>query len=233
MPRIGRMATLLMLLFGAGWLATALTKPPPPIASIPLTDVIIPRHLLDYVGLDTPVDPATRVALAGTHLIARTYRRGGEMVQCVVMSGEAPGTLHDPRDCLMGSGWRVADEHDERLADGQPVRACRAVERPGAPDLDVLYLFVVDGRVTSDLASVRAIMLWDALKGRSQGPNYLVRLAAPLPDRSQDEVLAHNHLLNFGVRVLSCLPTHQRQPRRVGEGRQRPSPTLLGIAQSF
>ncbi|MBV9848936.1 MAG: EpsI family protein [Armatimonadetes bacterium] len=216
MPHVGRMAALLMFLFGTGWLVAALTKPPPPAINAPLTDVTIPRHLLDYVGLDSIVDPTARKALAGTRLIARTYRRGGEMVQCVVMSGDAPGTLHDPRDCLAGSGWHVTGEHDERLADGQPIHACRAVERPGAADLDVVYLFVVDGRVTSDLASVRATMLWDALKGRSQGSNYLVRLSTPLPVRSRDTAVAHDHLLNFAARILACLPIHPRTPQKTG-----------------
>jgi len=210
MPYIGRLAAFLMLLFGAGWLAAALTKLPPPAAGAPLTDVTIPHRLLDYVGFDTTVDPATRRALTGTRLIAREYRRGSEVVQCVVTSGDTPGTLHDPRDCLVGSGWRIADEHDERLTDGQLIHSCRAVGRSGAPDLDVVYLFVVDGRVTSDLAAVRTIMLWEALTGRSHGSNYLVRLIAPLPVLSKDTVFSHSQLLELSAQILVCLPTQLR-----------------------
>ncbi|MBV9850836.1 MAG: exosortase-associated EpsI family protein [Armatimonadetes bacterium] len=201
----GRLAALLTLLFGGGWLVAARTRPAPPPAAAPLTGVMIPHVLLGYAGADSPLDAPTQRALAGTRLVVRTYRHGADALQCIVASGDTPGTLHDPRDCLAGGGWHVRDERDERLPGGAPAHACRAAGRPGVPDLDVVYLFVVDGRVTGNLASVRAAMLCDSLWGGGRGPDYLVRLAAPLTGAAGADAAEHAHLLAFAAQVLACL----------------------------
>ncbi|MBV9850607.1 MAG: EpsI family protein [Armatimonadetes bacterium] len=197
------MGYLLMALVGAA-LATAMVwrpAPPPRFAGIGGGDV--PRAVGGYVGQDYAMAPEVRAALSSADIVSRAYGRGGDAVDFVLIGGTDRTALHDPRSCLVGAGWKLEGDHTEALpGTGVAVRACHAVGLPGTTGYDIVYLYVVDGRVINQVTQIRAAMLWSALLGRKNTPVYFLRFMRPL---GADAAADHARMQSFAAQMWAAL----------------------------
>ena len=214
MPHVCRMGYLLTLLIGAA-LATALVwKPAPPSQFAGLSGQDVPRSLGGWVaGPDEPVPADVQAALASANLLSRTYRPSAQSAadydafNFVLIGGTDRSALHDPRSCLIGAGMQVEGDHLERLpGTGAQARACHAVG--GAGGFDMIYLYLVNGRVVSEATEIRAAMLWSALLGQRGTPVYFLRFTRRLRGDPRQDALSHAAMLQFAAKMWTRL-----QPR--------------------
>ena len=220
MPHIRRMGYLLALLIGAA-LATAMAwKPAPPPRFLGLTGADVPRTLGGLrAGADDPVPTDVKAALASADLLQRTYTptdgRGGEPVNFVLIGGTDRSALHDPRSCLIGAGMQLEDDHLERLPGTDiQARACHAVAASGAGGSDMLYVYVVDGKVINEVTQIRAAMLWSALLGRRGTPVYFLRFTRGLDADASANARGHAHMGRFAAEMWGTLDPKLRPSTR-------------------
>ena len=211
MPHIRRMGYLLVLLIGAA-LATAMVwKPAPPSRFLGVTGADVPRTLGGFRAASDDLIPAdTKAALSSADLLSRTYTpidgRGGSLMNFVLIGGTDRSALHDPRSCLIGAGMQIENDHLERLP-GTDVeaRACHAVGAPGAGATDMLYLYVVNGKVINEVTQIRAAMLWSALLGRRGTPVYFLRFTRSMDAQSGADAQEHDRLGGFAAEMWTTL----------------------------
>ena len=207
MPYIRRMGYFLTLLIGAA-LATAMVwKPAPPPRFLGVSGGEVPRLLGGYQAASEDLIPDdVRAALSSASLLSRTYGRGGDRVNFVLIGGTDRTALHDPRSCLIGSGMQIEGDHLERLP-GTDVqaRACHAVGSPGSAGADMLYLYVIDGKVVNEVTQIRAAMLWSALLGRRGTPVYFLRFTRSLDADAGTNAQGHDRLGRFAAEMWTTL----------------------------
>jgi EpsI family protein len=215
MSHIRRVASLLVLLIGAAFLTAMVWKPAPPPKFAGLKTQDVPRHISGY---DAPTDyemsPEVKAALASADIVSRSYVQNDDAVDFVAIGGTDRTALHDPRSCLVGAGWHLEGDHTEALpGSGISVHACHAVGQPGAPSLDIVYLYVVDGRVIDQVTQIRAAMLWSALLGRKNTPVYFLRFTKPLSEDAAQQATSHAKLEHFAAGMWAAL-----QPKLIQKG---------------
>lgn len=211
MPHIRRMGYFLTLLIGAA-LATAMVwKPAPPPRFLGVSGGDVPRVLGGYrAASDDLVPDDTKAALSSADLLSRTYApmngQNGDLMNFVLIGGTDRSALHDPRSCLIGAGMQIEGDHLERLP-GTDVeaRACHAVGAPGIAGWDMLYLYVVNGKVVNEVTQIRAAMLWSALLGRRGTPVYFLRFTRSLEADAQVNARGHDHLGRFAAEMWTTL----------------------------
>ncbi len=218
MPHVCRMGYLLALLIGAALVAAMVWKPAPPARFAGLAGREVPRTVGEWMsGPDESVPAETQAALASASLTSRTYQPaadntlpGAEPVSFVLIGGTDRSALHDPRSCLIGAGMQVTDDHLEALpGTGVQARACRAVGGPNsAGGYDMVYLYLVNGRVVNQATQIRAAMLWSALLGRRGTPVYFLRFTRPLETDPRQDARGHAALLQFATEMWTKI-----QPR--------------------
>jgi len=214
MPNIRRMGYLLTALIGAA-LATAMVwkpAPPPPFLGVKGADV--PRAVGGLrAAADDAVPDDVKAALSSADLLSRTYTDGaGDAVNFVLIGGTDRSALHDPRACLIGAGMQIEGDHLERLP-GTDVeaRACHAVGAGGASGgSDMLYLYVVNGRIVNEVTQIRAAMLWSALLGRRGTPVYFLRFSRSLEADPQADARGHDRLGGFAAGMWTALQPELR-----------------------
>lgn len=217
MLTIRRVGYLLMLLIGVALVTAMVWRKPPPAPFVGLKTADVPRLVGDWSApSDYEMPDSIKASLAGADIISRKYVNaagGTEPVDFVLLGGTTRESLHDPRSCLTGAGWLLADQHPERLPQTDvDVQACHAVGLPGTPGYDVLYLYVVNGRRISAIDQIRTEMLWNALLGRQNEPVYMLRFLAPLHTDATVQAAAHAHLLTFAGQMWNDL--HPRLERK-------------------
>ena len=222
MPHICRMGYLLALMIGAALLVVEVWHPAPPARFAGLGSGDIPKTLGSYTaGPDEAVAADVQAALASATLTSRTYQpagNAGDPVNFVLIGGTDRSALHDPRSCLIGAGMAVQADHLESLpATGISARSCQAVEatRGGtsidgtsAGGFDIIYIYLVNGRVVNDATQIRAAMLWSALLGQRGTPVYFLRFTRPLHSDPRLDAAGHAALLQFATEMWTKL-----QPR--------------------
>lgn len=206
MPHIRRMGYLLILMIGAA-LATAMAwHPAPPKPFVGIAGADVPRTLTGYTSAgNDPVPADVKAVLASASLLSRTYTSdsadsNGEPINFVLIGGTDRSALHDPRSCLIGAGMRLEDDHLEALpGTSAAARSCHAVSESGSGGSDLLYLYVVDGKIINQATQIRAAMLWSALLGQQGKPVYFLRFERSInPDTSAD-ALGHARLQQFAT----------------------------------
>ena len=205
MPNTRRMGYLLAACVGGGLLAATAWNPAPPPRFRGVSGRDVPRRLSGWgSGQDDAVAPEVRAALPSADLLSRTYGQGVDAVSFVLIGGTDRTALHDPRACLIGAGMQIENDHAERLP-GTDVeaRACHAVGAGGA-GADMLYFYVVDGKVVSEVTQIRAAMLWSALLGRRGTPTYFLRFTRPL-DSGPQSGEEHARLGRFAAQMWAAL----------------------------
>jgi EpsI family protein len=213
MSHIRRMAALLTALTAATFLTAMIWKPAPPPRFAGLTTQEVPRTVAGYTApTDYEMTPEVRAALSSADIVSRDYTRGTDAVDFVLIGGTDRNALHDPRSCLVGAGWRLDDDHAEALpGTGITAHACHAVGQPGATGLDIVYLYVVDGRIIDQVTQIRTAMLWSALLGRKNTPVYFLRFTRPLADDAQRRAGDHQEMTQFAAAMWTAL-----RPRLIG-----------------
>jgi|SRR4051812_45570002 EpsI family protein len=95
---------------------------------------------------------------------------------------KAGESMHSPKNCLPGSGWRpVVNDTVELGQDekGKPIRINRYLIEKGNDRSLVLYWYQANGRIIASEYAGKVYLVWDALRtGRRDGA--LVRLVLPL-----------------------------------------------------
>ncbi|EGV27608.1 EpsI family protein [Thiorhodococcus drewsii AZ1] len=106
-------------------------------------------------------------------------------------------TVHSPKSCLPGGGWRIQDfsQRDVSGAEvgNQPLRVNRSLIQMGDERLLVYYWFQQRGRVMTNEYLVKWYLFWDALTGnRTDGALVRLTIEAPLGDdlKGKDAVLS-------------------------------------------
>ena len=111
----------------------------------------------------------------------------------------------------------VQNDHLEELpGTGVDARACRAEDAANHRCFDVVYLYLVNGRVVNEATQIRAAMLWSALLGQRGTPVYFLRFTRPLCSDPRLDAQGHAALLQFASAMWNRL-----QPRLL------PSPARL------
>jgi hypothetical protein len=206
------MGYFLALCLGAALLVSRVWNPAPPARFAGLGSGDIPRTVGGYAaGPDDAVPVDVQAALSSATMTSRTYQPlgNGAAVNFVLIGGTDRSALHDPRSCLIGAGMTVQNDHSEQLpGTGIDVRACRATDAGNQAGFDMIYLYLVNGRVVSEATQIRAAMLWSALLGRRGTPVYFLRFTRPIQSDPHGDVQGHAALLQFASAMWKTL-----QPR--------------------
>jgi EpsI family protein len=207
MSHIRRSANLLMLLVAAAFITAMVWKTPPPPKYAGLTAAEVPSRVGEFLSRgDYEMSPEVKATLASQNVVSRSYSDGANAVDFVLISGTDRRALHDPRTCLTGGGWQLRNDRTERLPGTDVmVRSCQLVGAPGAGALDILYLYVVDGRVINKPTEIRAKMLWTALIGRKNRPVHFLRFIQPVGANSEAAAADHARLQRFAARMWTAL----------------------------
>jgi len=241
MPHICRMVYLLAALIGAALLVSVVWKPAPPQHFAGLAGADVPRSVGGWVsGADESVPADVQAALSSASLTSRTYQPVGNgaagneaPVNFVLIGGTDRSALHDPRSCLIGAGMQIQDDHLESLpGTGVEARACHAVTGTAAvtgtsigststgSGFDIIYLYLVNGRIINSATQIRAAMLWSALLGRRGTPVYFLRFTRPLYSDPRQDALGHAAMLQFATAMWTRLQPRLLPPTRMGKGHE-------------
>ncbi len=207
MPYIRRVGYLLVLIVGAALLSAMVWRPAPPKPFVGLASRDVPREVGGYAApRDYEMTADVKAMLQGADTVSRTYSQGPDTIDFVLLGGNTRENLHDPRSCLAGAGWALADDHTERLpGTGVDVHACRAIGLPGVPGFDVLYLYVVDGKRISAVSQIRMQMLMSALVGKQNAPVYMLRFMEPLSDDPITFAANHARMMQFASQMWTVM----------------------------
>ncbi|BDI28716.1 hypothetical protein CCAX7_007670 [Capsulimonas corticalis] len=196
MSQVRRMAYLLILIFAAALVTNKVWSIPPPPKFQGVTSADVPHTIGSYrSGADQEMPADVKIALGSADVISRAYDGGNVPIDFVLIGGTDRSALHDPRSCLVGAGWRLEDDHTELLPGANiDTRSCHAVGNPGAPSYEMLYLYVVDGKIIDSPTQIRFAMLKSALLGRKNTPVYFLRFMCPL-DKNEAAAAANHAVL--------------------------------------
>ena len=212
MPPIRRSAYLLAATALVAFAVTLLWKPAPPLPFVGVRSDEISHAIGAWNSQgDDPVPPEVRDALPSAKIVYRTYTSPSSEtpIHLILIGGTDRTALHDPRSCLIGAGFHLEDDHVESLPDTTvDIRACDAVGQPGQSDLpgyDIVYLYVVDGKIRNRMTQIRAEMLLSALLGQKNRPVYFLHFFIPLADDPAVRAANHQKLLHFAADTWKAL----------------------------
>jgi EpsI family protein len=166
----------------------------------------IPKAVGSFVTSgDYAMDPIVLQALSTADVISREYTDGQTPVDFVMIGGTDRGALHDPRSCLVGAGWSLENDHTEALPGSNiNVRTCHAVGL-GSQGFDIVYLYVVNGRVINEPTQIRLSMLFSALLGRRNTPVYFLRFMTPDTTQGGINPTTHAAMERFAANMWQTL----------------------------
>lgn len=228
MPHVCRMGYFLALCIGAALLVSWVWNPAPPARFAGLGSADIPRTVGGLTAGPNDAVPAdVQAALSSATLTSRTYQAtggAGDPVNFVLIGGTDRSALHDPRSCLIGAGMSAQNDHLERLPGTSiDARACRATQagRAGADGggFDMIYLYLVNGRVVNQATEIRAAMLWSALLGQRGTPVYFLRFTRPIFSDPRENARGHAALLQFASAMWNTLQPRLLPPAHRAESK--------------
>jgi hypothetical protein len=122
------------------------------------------------------IDPLVRDALPTADIRQCEYRDiSGESVQLTLIAGRDRDSLHDPRSCMVGAGWRIEDDRVGPLP-GVDISVRRCIMAQGDQRYEAVYGYVASGEVLAEPTQIRGRMLAAALLGRKDRPVCFFRL---------------------------------------------------------
>lgn len=124
------------------------------------------------------------------------------------VQAEGAGTIHSPRSCLPGSGWRIKTIDQQELPDiqiaGKPLQISRALIAKDNQQVLVYYWMQQRGRIITSELMAKWWIFWDRLtKGRSDGA--LVRVMMEVGP-FQDIAVADQQMQQFVRSIAPELP---------------------------
>ena len=220
MSHVRRMGYFLTLIIGTALATSMIWKPAPPAHFVGLTSADVPRELGGYSAPQDDILPAdVRAALASTDPLSRNYHQVGGDVNFLLIGGTDRSALHDPRSCLIGAGMQLENDHVELLpGTSVEARVCRAVGQSAGPGqsgqtgYDILYLYIVNGKVINQVTQIRAAMLWSAVLGRRGTPVYFLRFTRALGSDPQTYATDHASLQRFAAAMWIRLQPRLKSP---------------------
>lgn len=147
----------------------------------------------------------------------RTYERGGQVADLLVLYGHRKRTFHLPDSCLAGAGITVVARHVVVLTmpDGSMVPFHALILDDGEAAKVALYTFVGPSGNPTDLLGLNAGMLWCRLRGL--GPKgAAVRVIGPIDPRKP---LASQPICDLAVAALKevCTRVENAGPQNRGQ----------------
>ena len=153
-----------------------------------------PRQLGIWTGTDVPIPGEVAAVLGPGDFLSRIYQDGLvsdapiDLFMAYFPSQRAGDTIHSPRNCLPGSGWRPIESGQTILSiPGQePFTANRYVIAKGADRRLVLYWYQAHNRAVASEYWAKFYLIADSIRiNRSDGS--LIRITTPLrADESAD-----------------------------------------------
>ena len=112
----------------------------------------------------------------------------------------------------------MESDHLERLPGTEiEARACRAVGGASGDKtagFDIIYLYLVNGRVVNEATQIRTAMLWSALLGQRGTPVYFLRFTRPLSSDPRRNASGHAAMLHFATEMWTALQPRLRPALR-------------------
>lgn len=152
-----------------------------------------PLTLSEWRGVESEIPPEQLEELQATDYLLASYSSPSakQPVEIYVAYYESQSTgvsVHSPRACLPGGGWRVEESTEVSIPDILPSGAGLPVNRTviamGDQRMLVYYWFMQRGRLLTNEYLVKWYIFWDSLRlSRSDGA--LVRLVTPVGDLSE------------------------------------------------
>jgi EpsI family protein len=174
-----------------------LLPPGPALSSLPL-------QFAGWQGADLPFAPQTLAVLGPGEFLQRQYwQLNGGSSQVDVYLAHRPNqhalTSHVPTDCLLGSGWSVADSGTSTFSiPGQPGFTANRylVTKDGESQL-VLFWFWAHGRGVASLNRADLYLTLDSLR-MNRSDSVLVRINTPLRP-GETTAAGEQRLLSFAT----------------------------------
>ncbi|HSB95461.1 MAG TPA: VPLPA-CTERM-specific exosortase XrtD [Spongiibacteraceae bacterium] len=169
-----------------------------------------------WVGRTTALDPNILGALKLTDYIQADYLRPDDRIPVNLYvawyaTQKKGASIHSPRSCIPGGGWRVQSLEQRDLASvshvsGKPLRVNRALIQKGNTSEIVYYWFEGRGRDVTNEYLAKWYIFWDALT-RSRTDGALIRLIAYVPDPTK-LAAADEQLEQFARDFYPLLPSY-------------------------
>ncbi|MEO8411337.1 MAG: VPLPA-CTERM-specific exosortase XrtD, partial [Propionivibrio sp.] len=159
--------------------------------------VSFPLRLGDWSGTETEISPEELDVLKLTDYVSANYaNERGDFVNLYVAyyaSQRQGASVHSPRACLPGGGWKILDSKIVKLPgilpDGSDLEVNQLVIGTGRARQLVNYWFMQRGRDLTSEYAVKWYIFWDSIT-RRRTDGALVRLVTPLPEEGGEEQAA-------------------------------------------
>jgi exosortase D (VPLPA-CTERM-specific) len=170
----------------------------------------------NWSGQGNKLDAAVLETLKLTDYIQANYTRPNDPMPVNFYvawygSQKKGASIHSPRSCIPGGGWRIESLEQRDLVNvkhvnGKPLRVNRALIQKGDTSQIVYYWFEGRGRDVTNEYLAKWYIFWDSLtRGRSDGA--LVRLVTYVPDSSKIAA-ADQKLEEFASEFYPLLPAY-------------------------
>ncbi len=174
-----------------------------------------PLAVGEWFGLPSRLDPVFLQELQLDDYIVADYRAGGGKpinfyVAYYNVQAEGEGTIHSPRSCLPGSGWRIKTLTQQTLPDiqwsGTPVEVNRAIIAKDQQQVLVYYWLQQRGRVITNEFMAKWWIFWDRIfRNRTDGA--LVRVMVEI-EPFADISVVEQRLQTFVAETVPLLHKH-------------------------
>jgi exosortase D (VPLPA-CTERM-specific) len=181
-----------------------------PVEMIPQRNSLrsFPLVIGDWRGQEQTVDQSQLDELKASDYLSAIYGRRDDHPVSIWLayydSQRKGASVHSPRACLPGGGWRMEVFETRAIPNvgpaGEPLAVNRAVISMGQNRNLVYYWFEQRGRLLTNEYLVKWFIFWDALK-RNRTDGALVRLITEVPEGTDIEV-AEKRLQEF-VRTVN------------------------------
>ncbi|HKB12486.1 MAG TPA: EpsI family protein [Vicinamibacterales bacterium] len=205
---VARVLIVTALLLGTGVAAQRAGSIEASIQREPLA--ALPVHVGEWQGRDAPPLADDVVSELGVDdYVNRLYAApGGLPIGLYVgyyLSQRRGDTIHSPRNCLPGAGWRpVSSDLLDLSGPSSTVRVNRYVIQKGLDRQVVLYWYEGRGRVVANDYANKLLLMWDAARhNRTSGG--LVRVITPVIG---SEIEATDRAARFATLLLPRLEAH-------------------------
>lgn len=150
-----------------------------------------PLQFSDWRGVEESMEQQYIDALKFDDYIMANYSRAGDSSSvnfyvAYYASQRKGASVHSPKSCMPGDGWRITEFQQKQLAGiqvsgGQPLMVNRTIISKGEQKQLVYYWFQQRGRVMTNEYLVKWYLFWDAFT-RSRTDGALVRLVIPVSE---------------------------------------------------
>jgi EpsI family protein len=194
----------------------------PPLVDMPAWSFAeMPRHLGDWHGEDTQMDPKTANATGAQVIVNRAYRDGsGHVVSMHTAMFEDPkgGVFHSPINCYRTNGWEKLKETfvDLPINDELSLPVSVSLWRQGSETKIVVYWYQLGKHVLFGRWDLGVKVRW-SLAGKPTWPALIkVMMEIPVPEGGEED--ARNTVLSFAELVAKWenQPSHRNAKGMLG-----------------